>query len=197
MVDYAVATDVFAYGEFSEDEQDDTDIQSRIEDLITVVSTRFDIIANRAIMAGGDTTRYFDLREAQDGRVLYLDDFIVSITSVTNGDGDSIANDKYTLLPFNSVRKSMIRLKADSGISWEYDEDTPIAIVGEWAFYPAGTVPDDINLACVKAVWAEYKARDIAVDVNEPTVTQFGHVLMPSRWTKDVWDVLRSVTKVL
>lgn len=197
MVNYAARADVFAYGEFSATEQADVTIQGRIDDLIAQVSLRFDRLAKRAIVASGDSTRYFDLREWQEGRLLYLDDFLVAVTSITNGDGATIVSDKYTLLPLNSERKTGIRLKADSGISWVYSEDVPIAIVGEWAFYPSGSVPEDIKLACVKAVWSEYKMRDIAVDSDEPIVTQHGAVIMPNRWSKDVWNILQSVMKVL
>lgn len=197
MVNYTTRNEVFAYGEFSAGEQADTDIQARIDDLIAKVSARFDEIANRVIVAGGDTTRSFDLREWQEGRVLYLDDFLVSVTSITNGDGSAVNSDEYTLLPLNSIRTMAIRLKADSGVSWIYDEDTPIAIAGEWAYYPSGSVPEPISLACTKAVWTEYKMRDIAVDTNQAVITQSGHVIMPKRWAQDVFDALQHVTKVI
>jgi hypothetical protein len=59
-------------------------------------------------------TRSFDVPE---GDTLFLDDDLLSITTLTNGDGNVITSASYVLLPKNKSPKYAIRLKENTSRS--------------------------------------------------------------------------------
>lgn len=146
MADYCTTAEVKVYKDIA---QSDDDVL--LAALITRASARIDRFCARTFTARAET-RYFDALRDVDRQKLYLDDDLISVTSITNGDGTTVTSGQYVLEPVNHTPKYQIRLKASSGISWTYqtDPESAITVSGLWG-YASGTVPpDDIKHAAVR-----------------------------------------------
>ena len=97
---------------------------------------------------GSDATRYFDCKEPiVKGDTLYLDRDLYSITSVTNGDDDTLTSSEYVTEPRNSADAPYwaIKLRSDSGLAWTYQTnwENAITVVGRWCYNT--TTPRDVT----------------------------------------------------
>jgi hypothetical protein len=103
-------------------------------------------------------TRTFDVPA---GDTLFLDDDLLSVTTLTNGDGNVITSASYVLLPKNKSPKYAIRLKENTSTVWEGSTTTDyqaISVAGPWGY--STTPADDIVQAAVRwAAWL-YRQRD-------------------------------------
>lgn len=152
MVDYCTRGEVRAYGQFK---AADTANDSLLDDLITRVSRAIDALTGRTFAPASDTSEYFTIDDtlADEGRPrdLFLGGkTLLSLTSITNADGTSIATGDVLLRPQGSERKHLVRIKSTSTSSWVRDPDGEIAITGKWG-YSAG-VPDEVRQAAVEWV---------------------------------------------
>lgn len=79
-------------------------------------------------------TRQYDARAQNysDSRVLMLDDDLISLTTLTNGDGTVIGSTGYVLLPLNQSPKYAVRLKSPH--SWIFNDDGLVSVAGTWGF---------------------------------------------------------------
>lgn len=106
-----------------------------INDLITQISRYVDDKTSRKFYPRVET-RSFDV---PDGRELWVDDDLLEISSVTNGDGDAIASTEYNLQPPNNYPKYAIRIKSISSEFWETDDDGDaeqvIDVAAWWGFH--------------------------------------------------------------
>lgn len=101
---------------------------------------------DRPFAIAGETTRYFH-PEHTKGKYLYTDVPFLSISSVVNGDGVTIAPSQYRLEPRNYPRYTTIRLNRNSSQVWWFDdEDAEIAITGKWGWSEAP--PEPVAEAC-------------------------------------------------
>lgn len=126
--------------------------------LVTRASRHIDQHCNRTFVAEADTRKYHAVDDV-DGDDLFLDADLVSVTTLTNGDGTEITAAKYVLLPTNFTPKSIIRLRSDSSAFWTWttDPNEAISVEGMWGF--SSNTPDDIIQATIDiAVWW-YKTR--------------------------------------
>lgn len=96
--------------------------------------------------AGGRTfaphidTRYYDTPLSGD---LLLDDDLISLTTLTNGDGSTLASGTdYKLYPLNERVKHKVRLLSSSSSSWRPDNsgnyDGAISVLGQWCYTKTG-----------------------------------------------------------
>ncbi len=141
-------------------EVDETDDDTFLTNLLPIASRVIDSFCARQIVAETDTNKY-DAVEDIEGMDLFLDEDLVSATTITNGDGTVLTSSDFVLLPSNQTPKYVIRLKSSSNEVWTYQDDPEeaIEVVGSWG-YAAGT-PDDIQQACIRlCVWM-YKQRDV------------------------------------
>ena len=102
--------------------------------------------------------------EAVDGATLFLDEDLLSLTSITNGNGSTIdVNNDIVLLPRNATPKFAIRLKPSSSKSWDFGTtgDSPIQVNGTWGF--ATSAPEDVKLALKRFIHWAYHTRDTSV----------------------------------
>jgi hypothetical protein len=87
---------------------------------------------------GDGTARYFDYRSPRPvyGRELHFDMDTYSITSVVNGDGDTIDSDEYVTIPRNETPYRGIVLLSSTGLSWTYEDDieNAITVTAKWAY---------------------------------------------------------------
>lgn len=149
----------------------------------------------RVFEASADATRYLDavadVAEDEQGRgsLLILPADLCAITSVTNGDGTTVASSQYVTEPRGSTPYWALRLKANATVGWTYS-DTPenaISIVGRWAY--STTPPADVAQATVALAAYFYRQRGAEATGMEPVVSASGVVMVPPRLP----DVVKTV----
>lgn len=106
-----------------------------IEDLITVASRRVDDLIKRKFYPRIET-RYYDVPEDND---LWLDDDLLAVITLTNGDDTAIASTDYVLKPNNSYPKYCLKLRDTTSVTWEYNSSSSgqqvIDLAGWWGYH--------------------------------------------------------------
>ncbi|MEY4376140.1 MAG: hypothetical protein RJB26_690 [Pseudomonadota bacterium] len=150
----------------------------------------------RVWAAIADTTRRFDAVVDVRGRTLVFDAEIASITSITNGNGASVAASQYVTEPRNASPATAVTLKLNSTTEWTWSTspEDAIAVTGRWA--ATITPPDDIVRACRRLAAWYYLQRRNPDDLDRPIVTADGMTLTPSRVPSDVAGPLRSRRRI-
>jgi len=155
----------------------DTNDDAVIEDLIEAASRWIDSQTHRTFY-GRTETHYFDV---PDGRELYFDDDLISVTTLTNGDSTVIAATEYNLIPKNKTPYYGLRLKESSSYYWYPDSSSNyedvITIAGSWGW--SATRPDNINVACLELAKAAYNRRAGEAAEGVATITGAGVVITP------------------
>jgi hypothetical protein len=134
-----------------------------------------------------ETTRYYG-RSAIDGKYLYLDDFVQSVSEVLNGDGVELESTDYILLPKNLSAYHTIRLKNDTeGFTFPDGDDSFIevtAIFGQFA-----STPNDIKQACIRLTAFYYRQKDNNSDLDR-AINTGDFVIMPTTIPNDVKTII-------
>ena len=164
-----------------------------IEDCIEAASRYFDNETGRTFYARS-LTRYYDMPQ---GRILELDDDLLTITTLTNGDGVEIAATEYNLWPRNYAPYSEIRLKSSSSTRWTRDSDgnieAVIGVEGAWGY--VAEAPHDIRQACLMIAVNMNNRRTGAAVSNQVKVTSFGVVVTPQDIPSMAARVIRKYIK--
>lgn len=192
MVDYCTVEDVRAEGRFKATE---TAYDDLLNDLITRVSAMIDKETGRLFGVSSDTTKYFDLDNV-NGRDLELFDVkdqLLSVTSVTNGDGTSISTGNLILLPRNGERYHTVRLTSASGVSWSTGTDEYIEIAGKWGY--SLTIPEAIREAAIEGVIHIFnQAKSLGGD-RDVQISSDGMVIRPSAMPANVQRIMKLYRK--
>lgn len=152
-----------------------------------------------------EQTRMFD---APQGRELFLDAPLLSVTSLTNGDGTTIAATDYTLRPNNGPHRTSIRLKATSSVAWVTDSNGDaegvIEVTGRWGYVDRdATDPESRRVisatktACLQIALATYKKRYGVGAEGVATVTAAGVVITPNGIPVDAKERLEPLKALL
>lgn len=145
--------------------------------LIEAASRYIDIETGRTFYARTET-HYFDV---PFGRSLYLDDDLLTVTTLTNGDGTVITSTYYKLIPYNKPPYVEIRLKESSTYIWESEADADtegvISVAGTWGW--VATTPKDIKEATLQLARNWYKRRFGENIETVSTITSAGVVIEP------------------
>lgn len=151
---------------------------------------------NRRFEVTTDTTRYFTYGRDTDGRTLYLDEDLCSITTVTNGDGAVIAAGSYVVIPRNRPPWHEIKLKNSANLFWTYEEDyeDAISITGKWGW--SETPTDDIKRVCKRLAVFFYRSKDSQV-FDMTAFTEGGTARINRRIPSDVIEMLAPYVKVI
>ena len=187
MADYCTVADVKALAG-AESAGDD----ALLATLVARASALVDTYTRRAFTAT-TTTRYYSPGEDTHGLTLFLDADLLSITTLTNGDGEEIASGDYALLPLNTERRDRIKLKASSGLTWTYDADPEgaLSVAGTWGY--STTPPADIVQATARlALWL-YRQREAPFGKIGNTIT--GEYEIPVALPSDVKAILNQYKK--
>lgn len=126
---------------------DDYDYQ--IADFVTTCSRWVDEYCRLPVdgfAVSSDSIRYFghgDLSIHERFRVLRLDAPLLTVTTLTNGDGAILPVQAYRLEPRNELRFWSIRLL--SSYSWSLDADGEITVTGKWGY--SAVVPAPVKEA--------------------------------------------------
>lgn len=137
------------------------------------------------------TTRYFGRGEV-DGGTLLLDGPLLSVTTLTNGDGAVLGTDAYRLLPRNGAPKYGIELR--SGYAWQWSIDGEIAVTGVWG--AAATVPAPVQEACVMLVAWMFKRYQAGLQ-DVTASPEIGQALYAESMPKQVRAMLAPYRRVL
>lgn len=159
-----------------------------IEAIIDAVCLRIDEFSN--LPAGGyavtaDTTRRYDWNDLHDGQ-LHLDMSLLSLTSLTNGDGSDLPTGSYRLYPRNTPQKWFIGLL--SGYGWGMETDGEIIVTGK--FGHSLTVPP--NIAEAATMWSAYLVKRYQGALQDATANQdLGQLVYSEAIPKQVMALLR------
>jgi len=137
-----------------------------------------------------DTTRHFDAVRDIRGRELRFDADICQITSVVNGDGQTVPPSAYVTNPRNITPYYSITLKATVGYVWQWvtDPEDAIAVTGRWGFSTAA--PPDIAQAVLEIAVFEYRRRVQSGSDDRPVITPSGVTINASALPRTVKEVL-------
>lgn len=156
-------------------------------DLIERASAAVDALCRRRFRADADSTRAFDARRDTDGRTLWLDADLCALTSVVNGDGETVPSGDLLTWPRVGPPWSEIRLTGASAVGWTYaaTPENAIYVTGRWAY--SVTPPDDIIHATVRLAAWFYRQKDVGYEPARPT---FAGVTYTSDLPADVLALL-------
>lgn len=118
---------------------------------------------------------------------LYLDDDLLSLTTLVNGNGSTIASSGYFLLPLNQTPSQSIRLKTNPSPVWIWNTDQTIQVTGTWGF--STTAPADIVQATLRLATKMWRERDSQIfDITfEPGM---GQLTIPAGMPKEVQQLI-------
>ncbi len=152
-----------------------------IERLVESVSRYIDRMTGRTFYPRAEA-RYYDT--PMDATLL-LDDDLLAVTSITNGDGTTLESTDYILLPPNRYPKYAIKLRDTSLNSWEPTSassyEQAVVVSGSWGGCSgsAGGVPEDIRLATEQVTICAYKRRMGDNMTSESFATAAGVAITP------------------
>lgn len=134
----------------NEDEADDDVIESLIE----AASRRVDELTGR-IFYPFIQTRHYDIPYDNN---LWFDADLLEVTTLTNGDNNTIASTDYVLKPNNSYPKYMLGLRGVSSVTWEYDSTSSgeqvIDVLGVWGYHEQYDTRAWKSVGTLGAAWA-------------------------------------------
>lgn len=108
-----------------------------IEDILEAASRYIDKQAVRTFYPRVET-RYYNVPCPSD-RLLMLDDDLLAVTTLTNGDTTVLTTTDYYLAPLNAYPKFGVVLKESSDYVWETDSNSNsegvISLLGFWGFH--------------------------------------------------------------
>ena len=160
-----------------------------IEELVTQASRVIDNLTRRQFFASSDTREY----DLPVGRTLQMDGDLLTVTTVTNGDGNTIANTEYVLVPQNYPPYYAIKIKQTSAYQWLPSSsgvtEGVISIAGTWGY--AATTPADIEKACQDIVIHAYHRREGNNTGGTATITAAGVVITPDSVPGSAMAILR------
>lgn len=171
-------------------ENTDTLDDGVVSAIIEGVSRVIDDICGRTFYARSET-RYYSVPE--EGRELRLDDDLLTITTLTNGDGTVLTTADYYFFPRNQAPYRSIWLKDTSSYYWSMNSsgsyEYVITVAGTWGY--SSTAPADIRQACLELSLSQYKRRFGENLTQTSTITTAGIVISPQDIPGGVWNMLR------
>ena len=163
-----------------------------IGDLLERAQAQVEAYCDRTIVAPTTAaTRYYDaLRDTSDDlRTLYLDADLASITTITNGDGTTVASTHYVTEPRHSPPYRSIRLTTLADDNWTYTAapEDAIQVLGRWGY--STRAPVDVQQATIRLAAYMYAQKDVSTF----DVTMFqdaGMMTIPQGMPRDVKELL-------
>lgn len=182
-----------------------------LDELITEAQSIIDALTGYTFEAVTETRRFDALADLVDldrpgrkpyaavERSLWLGDNVLAEapTSITNGDGTTIASSEYVLEPRNGPAPyHAITLKSGSTVAWTYDDspENAIAVAGKYGY--SVEAPAAIQRAASRLVVWMYRQRESSSDSDRPIVTGDGAVVLPMAFPRDVLDILQAYKRL-
>lgn len=150
------------------------------------------------VWTAASATRTYDAVRDVDGRALYLDADLVSVTTLTNGDGATIAPSAYVLERSGGGRNAppyrIVRLKANGTVDWRYttDPEGAISVAGLWG--AASAPPERIRQIAREVAAYLYRRRTASGDAgaDRPLLTGDGVTVLAARLPADLMARIRA-----
>jgi len=137
-------------------------------------------------------TRYYDY---QSRTRLDLDDDLISVTTLTNGDGETLTEDTdFYLRPYGGPPYRWIEIKSDGGESfqWSGTPQKALSLLGSWGY--TTTAPQRIVQATKRLAAYYYHQKDAGVyDVT--ATPELGIITVPQGIPEDVRLLLHANRK--
>lgn len=104
---------------------------------IRMASNWFTTECDRQFVPVQATREYDRFGNHIGGRILNLDDDLLEVTAIANGDGTAIASSSYVLRPSNVTPKYRIELLPSVGVQWAYTDNwqDSISVSGVWGYH--------------------------------------------------------------
>ena len=123
-------------------------------------------------------TRYFSLPEEEaDGRTIIMDEDLLEVITLVNGDGTTIPSTEYTLRPRNNTPYLYLRLIDNSTYVWTADSAGStvdvIAVTGIWGFHNRYTKAWMLGSTANEAM----DATEMGYDVTSGTLFLIGDLI--------------------
>ena len=180
---YCTVADVKTYLGVSEADDD-----ALIATLINAAQAAIDAHTGNTFEAAVDAVRYYDVHGPHiEGRRLYFDRPLASLTSISDGGGAYQATD-YVMMPRNDAPYYGVELKLTTGRFWTYvtDWENAIAVTGRWAY--SVSAPNDIRQAARRLAAFYYRQKD--APLQDVTAIEAGVVVQPIAMPADVRALL-------
>jgi hypothetical protein len=152
-----------------------TDDDSVAEAIIEGASRYIDAEAQRVFFTTSSDTHTFDM-PVRD--TLLFDADFTTVTTVTNGDGSTIASTAYVLIPANTTPKYGLQLIPSTGIVWKSDNGNPLQCI-DVTGTTGQSCPADIKEACLMIAKAAYNRRFGENMTSNTLVTAGGLLITP------------------
>jgi hypothetical protein len=155
----------------------DTTDDAVIDLILDSASRLIDAECNRTFYPRIET-HYFSVPDPNDNELM-LDDDLLAITTLTNGDATAVSSSDYNLLPRNLYPKYSVSLLGSSSVYWEWDsegnDEFVISILGMWGYHRNYTNMPAWVLATTIA--EDLTAGETAVDVTSAAALHVGMII--------------------
>lgn len=156
---------------------------------------------NRVFVAE-TATKYFgsDSLDYRNSSILIIDDDLLTITTLTNGDTNVIAAANYWLGSVDDHRLNRndgtphhgIQLTNDGGYSWTWNTDGWVSILGTWGY--STTAPADIQQAMRQLSAYDYRLKDSQIfDIT--AMPEQGVIQIPKGIPTGVYKIVNKYRK--
>lgn len=174
------------YKQYADITSTDTTDDAVLTQLIASASALIDRMTGRTFTLRNET-HYFDVPRHH---VLWLDDDLYAITSITNGDGTTVQSSDYIRWPYNGLPSYALEA---TGTSWVGSER--ITIVGSWGY--SVSAPDDVKMAVLEIVRAATGRRSGQSQEGVARVTASGLVITPQGIPKAAAEIIMHYKRVV
>lgn len=130
-----------------------------LQQFLDQADAEIDAYCGRSFGQGANNHTHYYTKDDVDDKTLFLDSDLVSITTLTNGDGTVISSSDYWLLPMNAsitgqngYDGSYYAVQLKDGHSWEFDTDGRISVNGRWGWMQ-GAPTEIVRAAMRLAYW--------------------------------------------
>lgn len=163
-----------------------------IDDVVTAAMAAVNAYCRRQFEPATQTRYFGAFYPRLHGSALYLDDDLLTVTTLTNGETTVIPSGGYWLEPRNDQGPySLIRLKTN--YYWTFNTDGEISVAGTWGY--SSTCPEDIARATLR--WAVYLYRQKDTPDFEVTATpDGGQQVIPHGVPADIKPMLNPYRRV-
>jgi len=158
---------------------------------------------NRLFEASADTTRKYTpiidrigsgmgfQGSLMDDYAIDLDFDLISITSITNGDGSNVPTASVITLPLNFTPAYAVRIKQASGYFWTYtgSPEASVSITGRFGY--SLTPPANIVQATLRLASQMYRQRDGSPDLGNSIISADGSTIVTSAMSRDIEALLK------
>jgi hypothetical protein len=96
-------------------------------------------------------TRYFTSEAIPFNQpyTLFVGDDLLTVTTLTNGDGNAISDTNYWLYPYNQTPKYAVQLKTTT--SWTFSDNGRVSVAGTWGY--SATASNNVKGMTKRVAW--------------------------------------------